>query len=62
MVSWPLYLKPSKSRNITYLLMVSLGLTGKLGTAEDVVFRIIRANQCHIVVPYRAPRYMRNHI
>jgi hypothetical protein len=48
--------------NITYLLTVSLGLTGKLGTAEDVVFRIIRANQCHIIVPYRAPRYMRNRI
>jgi hypothetical protein len=48
--------------NITYLLTVSLGLTGKLGTAEDVVFRIIRANQCHMIVPYRASRYMRNRI
>jgi hypothetical protein len=48
--------------NITYLLTVSLGLTGKLGTTEDVVFRIIRANQCHIIMPYRASRYMRNRI
>jgi hypothetical protein len=48
--------------NITYLLTVSLGLTGKLGTAEDVAFRIIRANQYHMIVPYRASRYTRNRI
>jgi hypothetical protein len=48
--------------NITYLLTVSLGLAGKLGTAEDVVFRIIRANQCYMIVPYMVSRYMRNRI
>ncbi|ESQ24998.1 MAG: hypothetical protein OSP8Acid_10400 [uncultured Acidilobus sp. OSP8] len=41
---------------------MSLGLTGKLGTAKDVVFRIIRANQRHIIMPYRAQIYEKNYI